>query len=63
MGVDIVEIDIQRTKYGQLIIMYDPTLDRRAKGKGKISERLWNHVKNLRLPIGNQFLIYEKNQH
>ncbi len=28
MGVDIVELDVQRTKDGELILMHDPTLDR-----------------------------------
>ena len=37
MGVDIVEIDIQKTKYGQLILMYDKTLDRTTKGKGTVN--------------------------
>ena len=37
MGVDIVELDVQRTKDGQLILMHDPTLDRTSTGKGKIA--------------------------
>ena len=36
MKVDIVEIDIQKTKDGQLILMHDNTLDRTTTGKGSI---------------------------
>ena len=38
MGVDIVEIDVQRTKDGQLILMHDPKLDRTTTGKGLIAD-------------------------
>lgn len=36
MGVDIVEIDVQKTKDGALIIMHDKTLDRTSNGSGLI---------------------------
>ena len=36
MGVDIVELDVQRTKDGQLILMHDATLNRTTTGKGAI---------------------------
>jgi len=38
MGVHIVEIDVQRTKDNQFILMHDKTLDRTSTGSGKISE-------------------------
>lgn len=41
MKVDIVEIDIQKTKDGQLILMHDNTLDRTTTGKGEIKTGLW----------------------
>lgn len=34
MGVDIVEIDLKKTKDGQLILMHDKTIDRTTTGKG-----------------------------
>ena len=36
MGVDIVEIDIHKTKDGQLILMHDDRVDRTTNGKGLI---------------------------
>lgn len=38
MGVDIVEIDIQRTRDGVLVLMHDKTIDRTTTGKGLVSE-------------------------
>ena len=37
-GVDVVEVDIQKTKDGKIILMHDKTIDRTTTGKGKISE-------------------------
>lgn len=36
MGVDVVELDLQRTKDGKLILMHDSKLDRTTTGKGKV---------------------------
>lgn len=52
MAVDIVEIDVQRTKDGQLILMHDYTLDRTTTGKGKVSDWLLDSIKTLRLKNG-----------
>lgn len=52
MGVDIVEVDVQRTKDGQLILMHDPTLDRTTTGNGKIADRTMDYVQKLRLKNG-----------
>lgn len=45
MGVDIVEIDIQKTKDGKLILMHDGTLDRTTTGKGKIADWTLDSIK------------------
>lgn len=52
MGVDIVEVDVQRTKDGQLILMHDGTLDRTTTGKGKISDWTLDSIKTLKLKNG-----------
>lgn len=52
MGVDIVELDVQRTKDGQLILMHDPTLDRTTTGKGKVAEVLLDSIRKLKLKNG-----------
>lgn len=52
MGVDIVELDVQRTKDGQLILMHDATLDRTTTGKGKVNEWTLDSIKTLKLKNG-----------
>lgn len=46
MGGDVVEIDIQRTKDGQLILMHDERLDRTTNGKGLIAETTFADIQN-----------------
>lgn len=52
MGVDIVELDIQRTKDGQLILMHDETLDRTTTGKGAIADTTLSYIRTLKLRNG-----------
>lgn len=52
MGVDIVELDVQRTKDGVLILMHDGTLNRTTTGKGKISEVTIDSISKLKLKNG-----------
>ncbi len=52
MGVDIVELDVQRTKDGVLILMHDATLNRTTTGKGKIAEIRMDSISKLRLRNG-----------
>lgn len=51
-GADVVELDVQRTKDGQLILMHDKTLDRTTTGKGKIAEWTLDSIKTLYLKNG-----------
>lgn len=52
MGVDMVEIDLQATKDGQLVLMHDNTIDRTTTGKGKVSEWTLDSLKTLYLKDG-----------
>lgn len=49
MKGDIVEIDVQRTKDGQYILMHDETVDRTTNGKGIIAEMTFSEIQKLRL--------------
>lgn len=49
MGVDIVEIDIQKTKDGQLILMHDERVDRTTNGKGLIKDYTLAEIRKLKL--------------
>lgn len=52
MGVDIVEIDIQRTSDGQLILMHDKTIDRTTTGKGVVDELTLDSIQKTYLRNG-----------
>ncbi|MGO1520746.1 MAG: glycerophosphodiester phosphodiesterase family protein [Sphingobacterium sp.] len=52
MGVDILELDVQRTKDGVLVLMHDATLDRTTSGKGRVDEIEYEDLKKLRLRNG-----------
>lgn len=49
MKVDVVEIDVQRTKDGKLILMHDNSVDRTTNGKGKIKDMTFEEIRNLKL--------------
>ena len=38
IGVDWIEMDVQRTKDGVLLVLHDQTVDRTTNGKGKVGE-------------------------
>lgn len=52
MGVDIVELDVQRTKDGQFILMHDSKLDRTTTGKGPVEEWTLDSIRTLKLKNG-----------
>ena len=48
-GVDIVEIDVQKTSDGHFVLMHDPKLNRTTNGKGKVSQRTLKYILGLKL--------------
>ncbi len=60
MGVDIVELDVQRTKDGQFILMHDKTLDRTTIGSGLVSEWTLDSIQTLNLKNGCNIKTKEK---
>lgn len=52
MGVDMVEIDLKKTKDGHLILMHDKTIDRTTNGKGKPEDYTLDNIKKLFLKNG-----------
>ncbi|MDG6900933.1 MAG: glycerophosphodiester phosphodiesterase [Nitrososphaerota archaeon] len=37
VGVDAVEVDVRRTKDGELVVIHDPTVNRTTNGKGRVN--------------------------
>lgn len=52
MGIDIIEVDVRKTKDGHFILMHDKTLDRTTSGKGKVSSWTLDSLKTLFLRDG-----------
>lgn len=52
MGVDIVEIDVCKTKDGKLVLMHDEKIDRTTTGKGFVSDWTLDSLKTLDLRTG-----------
>jgi glycerophosphoryl diester phosphodiesterase len=52
MGVDIMELDLNKTKDGHLIVLHDRTLDRSTTGKGKPGDYTLEEIKKFRLRNG-----------
>ena len=52
MGVDMVEIDLKKTKDGHLILMHDKLIDRTTTGKGAPADYTLDEIKQLRLRNG-----------
>jgi glycerophosphoryl diester phosphodiesterase len=60
-GVDIIEIDVAKTKDGKLILMHDKTVNRTTNGSGAVKDMTFEEVKNLRLfKKGRKMLTQEK---
>jgi glycerophosphoryl diester phosphodiesterase len=47
MGVDIVEIDVRKTKDNQLVLMHDGTINRTTNGEGKVSDHTLEQLRSL----------------
>lgn len=52
MGVDIVEIDVARTKDGHLILMHDKKVDRTTNGKGRVDSLSLAEIREMYLRNG-----------
>lgn len=51
-GAQVVEIDVQRTKDGHLVLMHDATVNRTTNGTGRVDELTLDQVRQLRLRKG-----------
>ena len=52
IGVDIIELDVQVSKDGHLILMHDETLDRTTTGTGKVGDWTLDSLRTLKLRNG-----------
>ena len=57
MGADGVELDVQMTKDGEIVVCHDETINRTSSGKGRIKEYTLTELKQFDFSYGN--LAYE----
>jgi glycerophosphoryl diester phosphodiesterase len=60
VGVDMVEIDVQKTKDGHLVLMHDKTINRTSNGKGRLENYNLAQLKNFYLRDTKGRLTKEK---
>jgi glycerophosphoryl diester phosphodiesterase len=51
-GIDGIEIDVQETKDGEIVIMHDATVNRTTNGRGRVRDLTLAEIKALRLKTG-----------
>lgn len=49
IGADMVELDVQKTKDGVLVLMHDATVERTTNGKGKVADFTLEEIQQLKL--------------
>lgn len=47
MGADYVELDVQRTKDGELVVIHDPEVDRTTNGTGNVKDLMLDEIQTL----------------
>jgi len=61
MKADYIEIDVQRSKDGKLVLIHDTTVDRTTDGSGKVGNLTFKELRNLDAKASN--LQGHKSQH
>jgi glycerophosphoryl diester phosphodiesterase len=60
LGVDFVEVDLQRSRDGRLAVMHDASVDRTTNGKGLISDLTWEELQLLDAGNGERIPCLEE---
>ena len=47
LGADFIEVDVQRTRDGRLVVMHDERVDRTTNGSGPVSSLTWDELQLL----------------
>jgi glycerophosphoryl diester phosphodiesterase len=60
LGVDYVEVDIQRTLDGRLVLMHDKFVNRTTNGTGRLSELRWEEISGLDAGEGQRIPLLQE---
>ena len=60
LGVDAVELDVRRTKDGEIVVIHDAKVDRTTNGKGLVSDLTLREIKQLVTEKGEKIPTLEE---
>lgn len=60
MGVDLIELDVQRTQDGHLVVMHDATVDRTTNGTGRVADLTLEQIQALDAGQGERVPTFEE---
>ncbi|MEM2028269.1 MAG: glycerophosphodiester phosphodiesterase family protein [Candidatus Bathyarchaeia archaeon] len=60
LGVNAIELDVRRTKDGELVVIHDAEVDRTTSGKGLVSELTLREIKELSTEKGEKIPTLEE---
>jgi len=60
LGVNAVELDVRRTKDGEIVVIHDAEVDRTTNGKGLVSELTLSEIKQLSTDKGEKIPTLEE---
>lgn len=63
LGCDLVEVDVRRTRDGQLVLMHDERVDRTTNGKGNVAEMTLKDLRRLVAGDGQRIPTLEEALH
>ena len=56
MGADGIELDVQMTKDGELVVIHDETIDRVSNGKGWVKDYTYEELKKFNFNKTRSFI-------
>lgn len=60
LGVNAIELDVRRTKDGEIVVIHDAEVDRTTDGKGLVSELTLSEIKRLSTEKGEKIPTLEE---
>ncbi len=60
MGVEAVEVDVQLTRDGRLVVIHDDTVDRTTNGKGQVRNLTFEEIRRLDAGLGERIPSLEE---
>ena len=60
LGAEFVEVDLQRTRDGRIVLMHDKCIDRTTNGHGRLTDLSWDELSGLDAGAGEHIPLLEE---